>query len=61
MPRDDEKKPVWDKPRPKSLGAPQPLSPGKLKKARAYAAAGGRDRPALVDNLRAARGSGRGR
>ena len=64
MPRDDDQKkpkPVWDKPRPKGLGESKPLSPGKLKKARAYAAAGGRDRPALVDNLRAARGSGRGR
>lgn len=46
---------VWDKKRPKSLGAPKPLSPAKKAKAKAMAKAGGRPYPNLVDNMRAAR------
>lgn len=45
---------VWDKKRPKSLGAPKPMSPAKKAKAKAMAKAGGRRWPNLVDNMRAA-------
>jgi len=44
---------VWNKPRPKNLGAPKTLSSGK--KAKAMAKAAGRPYPNLVDNMRAAR------
>lgn len=46
---------VWDKPRPKGLGAPKALTPVKKAKAKAAAKAGGRPYPNLVDNIRAAR------
>ena len=46
---------VWDKPRPKSLGTPQKLSPAKKAKAKAAAKQAGRPYPNLVDNMRAAR------
>ena len=46
---------VWDKKRPKNLGAPKALSPAKKAKAKAMAKAGGRPYPNLVDNIRAAR------
>ena len=46
---------VWDKPRPKGLGAPKPLSPTKKAKAKAAAKAAGRPYPNLVDNMRAAK------
>jgi hypothetical protein len=46
---------VWDKSRPKGLGAPQKLSAGKKSKAKAAAKAAGRPYPNLVDNMRAAR------
>jgi len=46
---------VWDKPRPKGLGAPKKLSAGQKSKAKAAAKAGGRPYPNLVDNLRAAK------
>lgn len=46
---------VWDKPRPKNLGAPKALSSGKKAKAKAMAKAAGRPYPNLVDNMRAAR------
>ena len=46
---------VWDKPRPKGLGAPKALTPAKKAKAKAAAKAGGRPYPNLVDNIRAAR------
>lgn len=46
---------VWDKKRPKSLGAPKPMSPAKKAKAKAMAKSGGRPYPNLVDNMRAAR------
>ncbi|CAB4134646.1 hypothetical protein UFOVP274_19 [uncultured Caudovirales phage] len=47
---------VWDKPRPKKLGAPKPMSAGKKSKAKAMAKAAGRPYPNLVDNMRAAKG-----
>jgi len=46
---------VWDKPRPKKLGAPKALSSSKKAKAKAMAKAAGRPYPNLVDNMRAAR------
>jgi hypothetical protein len=46
---------VWDKPRPKGLGAPKKLSPAKKAGAKAMAKAAGRPYPNLVDNMRAAR------
>lgn len=48
--------PVWDKPRPKDLGAPQKLSSAKKSAAKAAAKRAGRPYPNLVDNMRAARG-----
>jgi hypothetical protein len=45
---------VWDKARPKGLGAPTKLSPAKKAKAKAAAKAGGRPYPNLVDNMRLA-------
>jgi len=47
---------VWDKARPKKLGAPKKLSPAKKAKAKAAAKSAGRTYPNLVDNMRAARG-----
>ena len=44
------KKEVWDKPRPKGLGAPKKLTPAKK-----MAKAAGRPYPNLVDNMRAAK------
>jgi len=46
---------VWNKPRPKNLGAPKALSAGKKAKAKKMAKAAGRPYPNLVDNMRAAR------
>jgi len=46
---------VWDKKRPKDLGASKPLIPAKKAKAKAMAKASGRPYPNLVDNMRAAR------
>jgi hypothetical protein len=46
---------VWDKPRPKKLGAPKALSTAKKAKAKAAAKAAGRPYPNLVDNMRAAK------
>jgi hypothetical protein len=46
---------VWDKARPKDLGAPKKLSPSKKASAKAMAKAAGRPYPNLVDNMRAAR------
>ena len=45
---------VWDKPRPKSLGKPDPLSKSQKRSAKAAAKAAERPYPNLVDNLRAA-------
>jgi len=49
-------KPVWEKERPKSLGAPKKLSPAQKASAKAAAKAAGRPYPNLVDNMRAAKG-----
>ena len=46
---------VWEKDRPKSLGAPKKLSASKKASAKAMAKAAGRPYPNLVDNIRAAR------
>ena len=46
---------VWDKARPKGLGASKKLSAGKKASAKAAAKAAGRPYPNLVDNMRAAR------
>jgi hypothetical protein len=48
-------KPVWDKPRPKSLGKSKPLSSKKKAAAKSAAKKAGRPYPNLVDNMRAAR------
>ena len=48
---------VWDKQRPKSLGAPKKLSPAKKASAKAMAKAAGRPYPNMMDNIRAAKGS----
>ena len=47
---------VWDKPRPKKLGAPKKLTPAKKAGAKAAAKAAGRPYPNLIDNMRAAKG-----
>jgi len=49
------KKPVWDKPRPKSLGKSKPLTPAQKSKAKAAAKKAGRPYPNLVDNMRASK------
>jgi hypothetical protein len=46
---------VWDKPRPKGLGAPKKLAPAKKSAAKAAAKAAGRPYPNLIDNMRMAR------
>ena len=43
---------VWDKPRPKDLGAPKKRSSDKKAKAKAAAKAAGRPYPNLIDNMR---------
>jgi len=48
-------KTVWEKPRPKSLGQPKPLTPQKKAAAKARAKAAGRTYPNLVDNMAMAR------
>lgn len=49
------KKPVWDKPRPKSAGKPKELTSSQKASAKSAAKAAGRPYPNLVDNMRAAR------
>lgn len=49
------KKPVWDKPRPKTLGKSEPLTSAQKTAAKKRAAAAGRPYPNLVDNMAAAR------
>jgi hypothetical protein len=49
------KKPVWEKPRPKSAGKPEKLSPAQKASAKAAAKKAGRPYPNLVDNIRAAK------
>lgn len=48
-------KDVWNKPRPKGLGATKPLSPSQKASAKAAAKKAGRPYPNLIDNMRAAR------
>lgn len=45
---------VWNKPRPKDLGKPKPLSTDQKASAKAAAKKAGRPYPNLVDNIRAA-------
>ena len=49
------KKPVWDKSRPKDLGASKPLKPAQKASAKRMAEKAGRPYPNLVDNMRAAK------
>ena len=49
---------VWNKPRPKKLGKPEPLSSKEKASAKAAAKAAGRPYPNLIDNMRAARADG---
>jgi hypothetical protein len=53
----DDKKPVWEKPRPKALGKPKALTAKAKAGAKAAAKAAGRPYPNLVDNMRASRKS----
>lgn len=46
---------VWNKDRPKDLGAPKKLTPSKKASAKKAAKAAGRPYPNLIDNMRAAR------
>ena len=48
-------KAIWDKPRPKKLGKPDPLSKKEKRSAKAMAAFAGRPWPNFVDVLRAGR------
>ena len=50
-----KEKPVWEKPRPKSLGAPKKLAPAKKAAAKAEAKRKGQVYPSLVANMRAAK------
>ena len=52
-------KPIWEKDRPKDLGAPKALSAAKKAKAKKLAKAAGRPYPNLVDNLAVARKKGK--
>lgn len=45
----------WEKPRPKSLGKPKPLSPAQKSKAKAAAKRAGRPYPNLIDNMNASK------
>jgi len=47
------KSPIWDKPRPKKLGASKPLSAEQKSSAKAAAKKAGRPYPNLVDNMAA--------
>lgn len=49
------KKPVWEAPRPKSLGKSKPLSSAQKTTAKKRADAAGRPYPNLIDNMAAAR------
>ena len=46
---------VWEKARPKDLGASKKLSPAKKASAKAMAKKAGRPYPNMVDNIRAAK------
>jgi hypothetical protein len=45
---------VWDKPRPKGLGASKKLTPEQKAMAKSMADKAGRPYPNMVDNIRAA-------
>ena len=47
-------KPVWKKPRPKSLGKSKKLTPAQKSKAKAAAKKAGRPYPNLIDSMRVA-------
>ena len=47
-------KPVWEKPRPKSLGKPKKLTPAQKASAKAAAKKAGRPYPNLIDSMRVA-------
>jgi len=47
-------KPVWEKPRPKSLGKSKKLTPAQKSKAKAAAKKAGRPYPNLIDSMRVA-------
>lgn len=49
------KKEVWEKPRPKGLGDPKPLSSAQKQKAKAIAQKSGSKYPSLVANMQAAK------
>lgn len=49
------KKPVWDKPRPKSAGKPEKLDKGQGKAAKAFAKKTGTTYPSLVANMQGAK------
>jgi hypothetical protein len=49
-------KEVWDKPRPKSAGKPEKLTPSEKRMAMRKAKKAGRPYPNLIDNMMAARG-----
>jgi hypothetical protein len=49
------KKEVWEKPRPKGLGSPKPLSSSQKQKAKAIASKSGSKYPSLVANMQAAK------
>lgn len=49
------KKEVWEKPRPKGLGKPKPLSASQKAKAKEIARKSGTKYPSLVANMQAAR------
>jgi len=48
-------KKIWDKPRPKSIGAPKKLTSAQKSSAKSAAKKAGRPYPNLVDNMRAAK------
>ena len=54
MPSKSQPKPVWDKKRPSSLGAPKALSSSAKSSAKRAAESAGRPYPNMVDNMRAA-------
>jgi hypothetical protein len=48
-------KPIWEKPRPKSIGKSKPLSPNQKKAAKAFAKKTGTVYPSLVANMQGAK------
>jgi hypothetical protein len=50
-----KEKPIYEKPRPKSLGKPKKLSSSQKSKAKSMAKKAGRPYPNMVDNIRAAK------